>query len=236
MKKISIFVEGQTERIFVERLLDEYLTIGKFKRVSYKLVGDRALLMTRWVDPEDKPLFVLIYDVGCDEKVLSAIIERGTKLLNEEGYTFLLGLRDLYPNHRADKERIIKKIEDLLHKCNLDDRVTIILAVMEVEAWFLADYSVFQKINATLTTDYIKANLGIDLISIDSESFDRPTSVINEIYNLVGAKYRKKETDSYQISHRIDYPFLCIDESLERKISSFHFLLKHLDMIFELPS
>lgn len=67
-KKLAIFVEGQTERILITRLLQE---IAGYKKVSvevYQVRGDKA---NRKIEPlksnsiEVAPFFILLYDCGC---------------------------------------------------------------------------------------------------------------------------------------------------------------------------
>ncbi|KJU84451.1 hypothetical protein MBAV_003356, partial [Candidatus Magnetobacterium bavaricum] len=40
MIKIAFFVEGQTERIFVEKFLDEYITLNKCELIVKKNIGN----------------------------------------------------------------------------------------------------------------------------------------------------------------------------------------------------
>ena len=232
--RISIFVEGQTERIFVEKLLDEYLSPTKFTRESRILHGDKAISFYVRAIEADAPLYVLICDVMGDGTLTSAILERGGNMLRKEGYSFLLGLRDLYNIPRADKDRNYKFTEELIKKKGFDEKIKIVFAIMETEAWFLADHSLFKKIDKLLTPEYIKERLGKDLINYDPELYPKPANIIDDIYRLVGRRYKKKEDDSYQIAYRINYTFLCVDTPEMKKIASFHYFLKQLNKAFAL--
>ena len=56
---------------------------------------------------------------------------------------------------------------------------------MEIEAWFLADHSLFSKIDESLTPEYIKTKLGLDLINDDPEKECRhPAKDIDNILCL----------------------------------------------------
>ena len=47
MIKIAFFVEGQTERIFIEHLLDNFFTQPYFNVESFKILKDRATYITK---------------------------------------------------------------------------------------------------------------------------------------------------------------------------------------------
>jgi len=67
-KKLAIFVEGQTERILITRLLQE---IAGYKKVSvevYQVRGDKAnrkIQQLKSNSIEVAPFFILLYDCGC---------------------------------------------------------------------------------------------------------------------------------------------------------------------------
>ena len=232
--RVSIFVEGQTERIFVEKLLDEYLSVQNFTIESRRLIGETAIrLAVRIVDGK-APLYILIFDVGGDGGLTSAILERGKNLLDQSGYSFLLGLRDLYDIPREDKEKTYRQTEERLLKEGLDGKVKIVFSVMEIEAWFLAEYSVFEKIDKKLTPEFIKEQLNKDLVADDPEIYSKPSNVVDAIYRLVGRRYKKKIDDSYAIATRIEYDTLCMGNETKGKIASFKYFLKQLDRICEI--
>ncbi len=90
---------------------------------------------------------------------------------------------------------------------NYGDRIHLYFAVMEIEAWFLAMYKLFERIDPLLTIEYIQNELGIDFKSIDPErEFFKPSKEVNDIMELIGRGYKKKKdeieaiTNSMQIS------------------------------------
>ena len=100
---------------------------------------------------------------------------------------------------------------------------------MEIEAWFLADYHVFSRINPTITPEFVKEQLNIDLIQTNPQSYERPSNIINKIFNLFGEIYRKREKQSYQIVYRLDYDFLVCSEEVLNKVSSWKYFLDCID-------
>jgi hypothetical protein len=225
MTKISFFVEGQTERVFVATLLHEYLKIGTARVMSFKLVGEvlnRIMDVGNKVEPE---FLIQIYDVGNDERAVSKMLESAENMINTHGFEFLFALRDLNPE--ANKNTFEAKTKEQFAKYPFADKLKLILAVKEIEAWFLGDYKVFERINSLLTPEYIQAHLGYDIINSPPEDHDTPALMVGKILDLVGLKYRKKEMDSYKIVSRLDFDFLCI-EAINR-MSSFRYFIDSID-------
>ncbi|MCP4214857.1 MAG: DUF4276 family protein [bacterium] len=80
MKKIAIFVEGQTERIFIARFLAEYLGASKIEILMEKNLGKRGVKFLGKRQNPSAEFFILIYDVGGDGNVVSAVKERAEKI------------------------------------------------------------------------------------------------------------------------------------------------------------
>ncbi|MCK4799045.1 MAG: DUF4276 family protein [Spirochaetes bacterium] len=230
MKKIAIFVEGQTERIFVEKLINEYLTYDDYDLESIKMLGDSTTTITKRkkIDNNIKYYF-LIFDVVGDGRILSQIIERSEKLINENQYSKIIGLRDFFPHKIIDKEKVFSSIKKLIQQTSFSEYIKIIFAIMEIEAWFLAEYTLFQRIDSVLTVQYIKEKLKIDLIKVNPENIKHPSGTINKIYQLINKKYKKREKQSYQICYKIDYAKLCFDEMILNKINSFKLFIKEIN-------
>ena len=225
MIKIGIFVEGQTERIFVEKLLEKYLTPPEFEIESCRLIGDGIHMVRRRNIHSGIQIYVLIYDVGNDERVVSALLERAEYMISNKGYSNLLALRDLFPQTFQQKSQVITATQREFDKYSFANKLKLILAIMETEAWFLADFNLFSEINSQLTHEYIKEETNYDLVNDDPESYAHPSKIVNDIYRLIGQRYKKRKKQSYKITHNIDYDFLCLNVAESGKISSFfHFL------------
>ncbi|MDP2905350.1 MAG: DUF4276 family protein [Candidatus Omnitrophota bacterium] len=227
MKKVSIFVEGQTERIFLEKLLSEYFTSGKLKTVSCRLIGDRLTQILELGNKINPEFYVLIYDVGGDERAVSVMLERADAMINSQGYNFLFAVRDLNPELSANKNALIDKIERLFATYAFRGKVRFIFAIKEIEAWFLGDYNFFSRIHPSLTPEYIQSRTGYNLVNDNPEDYDKPAQIIDDILKLIGQRYKKKAKDAYRITHRIDYSFLCID--VPARVRSFAYFLNCID-------
>jgi len=67
------------------------------------------------------------------------------------------------------------------------------LALMEIEAWFLAEWNYWAKIYNRLICDFILQKCGLDLRIIDTEQRVHPSQDLDEIYRLVSRNYDKSK-------------------------------------------
>ena len=223
MFKVAIFVEGQTEQIFIKELLYQIFGYQSLKVSNVRKRGKNIFLtLEREEDStEHHDYEFLLVDVGNDEKVTSAVLENVANM-SREGFQKVLGLRDLYPNNRDQEAEIRRSIDRIVNRSSQSKRMKIFLAIMETEAWFLADPNLFQKINHKLTKEYILSELEYDLENIDPQIyFNHPAKIINDIYQLADLKYQKRKGDCYKIAKNLDYNYLYLDARETNKISSF---------------
>ena len=213
-KKIACFVEGQTEQIFVERLFQEIAGYKEIDIETYKFQGrkdNRRIQSLKLSTIKNAPFLVLIYDCGCDSHVVSDIRKQHQSLI-KKGYEKILGLRDLYPTPLGKKEEIETGIRGILKPLQkIGVPISVILAVMEIEAWFLAEWHYFDKLDSRLTPNLILQELNLDLINTDVEKKPHPTEDLKDIYRLVSRKYDKNEKASQEIINNLDYEFLYVD-------------------------
>lgn len=229
MIKISFFVEGQTERIFLEKFLNEYLTTAKIIIESHKFIGDRILTIRARKPNSNTQVYILIYEVACGDRVVDALLEKAENMISNQGYNQLLALKDLYPIPFNKKSLTINAILKEFNKSHFADKLKLILAIMEIEAWFLTDYNLFKKISPSLTPEFIKEKTGLDLINDDPEiTYHHPSETVSTILSLNKRKYKKKEKQIYNMVHNINYEFLCCG-GVSNKIKSFFYFLKCVD-------
>ena len=81
MKKIALFVEGQTEQIFAEKLIGEVVGRHGFSMATYKFLGGKRtarkpLRLTACNAGADSEYYFVIYDCGGEGKVQSDIRDR----------------------------------------------------------------------------------------------------------------------------------------------------------------
>lgn len=214
MKKIAIFTEGQGEQIFIRQLL---IKVVGYSDLSFncQMLYRHKLQDVPFEYPNQNAKFhFLIINAGTDERVLSLINERIDKL-REAGYEKFIGIRDMYCSvyqkrspRTIDEElsqKMIDSADNFIQGMNNPSQIVIYFSIMELEAWFLSMYNLFQKINQSLTLKYIEQKLGYNLRDIDPQKiFYKPSIEINNIFKLIDSGYTKKYSEMESICSRID--------------------------------
>lgn len=206
MKKIAIFVEGQTEAIFTEKLIYALASYNDVEVVNMKTPKFLSLKTVK-TPKNNTELFFLICNCEGDDAV-KIRIKKNEKKLSENDYISIIGLRDLYPVSRDNLQPIIDNLYVGLENVI---PVQIIVAVMEIEAWFLQESNHYSKIDTKLTCDLITEKTGFNPISGDASLIDEPAIFLNEIYELVEKNYSKKYAQVHSITSNLDYDSICLE-------------------------
>jgi len=209
MKKIAFFVEGQTEQIFVDKLVKEILGHDKITIITKRCLGGTNVPkqeLVRNASIARKPTFqVLIYDCGADNRVKSEILENLSSMV-EQGYSYIIGIRDLYPLPIDDLERLEKGLKFLPTDLRKNQNAfNIIVAVHEVETWFLAETHHLKRVDHRLTGSFIHKYLGFNPYSINAMERPHPAKDLNNIYQLVGKSYTKRYWQVQKLVNRLDF-------------------------------
>ncbi|WP_375468915.1 DUF4276 family protein [uncultured Nostoc sp.] len=229
MKKLAIFVEGQTEQIFVEKLLKEIAGRNKIAIEVIAVNGNQSqrytIVIKNAVMTSETKFYVLVYNSFSDNSVVSDMRDRyGT--LTSSGYERIIGLRDVYPIAISDKSKLITGLRYSLPQGVIP--IDIVLAVMEIESWFLAEYNHFIKIDTSLTPDKIQEYFGFNPKTDDMEARPKPSDDMKQIYNLVGKGYNKSENQLNRLASNLDYEFLYIQ--LANSVPSLKEFVGYLDL------
>ncbi len=236
MIKIAFIVEGQTERIFLESFLNAYFTHPDFDIESKQLTRNSTRIVTkRRYEPQALKFFFLILDVMGDSKVVSAIRERASGLIRQKGFNHIFGIRDVYPNKSSEIPMIESLFNRIFSNYPFSNKLTQILAVMEIEAWILAEYTVFERIDSSLTVDRINSELKISFDKDNIESYPHPAKTLQSIMEMAGRRYRKNLSGVHEICSRIDFAELCDGKNLSR-IWRFKNFLQKLDRVTNISS
>lgn len=150
MRKVALFVEGQTECIFVRELLLRWFEYNadRIGVVCYSLHGNELNRLSNSFGSRDSENFYEIVNVGNDERVLGYLIDH-SRLMCEKGFTLIMGLRDMYCEkyRKACKDRsihedmnhhFIRAANDVISSSSYSEHISMHFAIMEVEAWMLA--------------------------------------------------------------------------------------------------
>lgn len=239
MKKLAIFVEGQTEQIFVEQLLNYVaasngVCIEKRRGFGGRDNGRRFITLSA---PEAKaPYYILLVDSSNDGRVLTDIREE-YEGLSRQGYDKIIGLRDIYPQSYKDFRKLRRFAKNLVPKGKIKTEVC--FAVLEVETWFVAEYKHFKKIHPRLTPRFIKERTGIDPSCEDieltlnpekDENYSSPAADLNRIYNLVKRSYNKKKQQVLNVMKVLDMKEIV--NEVPKRVHSLGFFLRQLEDFF----
>lgn len=208
MKRMAFFVEGQTEQIFVNRLVRYMLGPKNTNIIQKKVKGGTNIPkqeITRHMSLSRRPDYeVLIVDCGSDNRVKSEMLEN-LENLNDNNFKFLIGLRDLYPLPLEELDRLEKGLRFLPPRLKkLPAEFDVVVAVREIETWFLAETTHYEKIDKRLTGDYISKKLGFNPWTINPVSRVHPATDLNHIYRLVGQSYAKRFGQTLKMVHKLD--------------------------------
>jgi len=209
MRKIAFFVEGQTEQIFVDRLVREVLGHDRITIVTKRFVGGTNAPkqeLVRNASFARKPDFhVLIYDCGADNRVKSEILENLSSL-TESGYSQVVGIRDLYPLATDELPRLEKGLNFLpSYLRKFRNAFSVIIAVQEVETWFLAETNHLKRVDNRLTGSFIYKHLHFNPYSVNAMERTHPAKDLNNIYQLVGKSYTKRYWQVVRLVSRLDF-------------------------------
>lgn len=202
MKKLAVFVEGQTEMLFMEKLLEEIAGKNKIRFDKRHSIQKKLIRQGVSSDHPEQKYYVLLVNSGSDNRVISDIIENYSSLI-KENYESIIGVRDVHPTPRAD----LKKVETYLYRYIKTKPIhpLIILSVMEIEAWFMAEHTHFEKMHPDLTNIKIKSVFGYDPSVDDMSQIQNPADDLDKIYQMVGFTYKKRRKNTERTINKLDY-------------------------------
>lgn len=224
-RKLAIFVEGQAERLFVQHLLTEIAPKGELHIDSRALRGvghGKQIWCYRLC--ESPLFFVLVVDCGNDDRVASEMRAQASRLASE-GYERILGLRDLYPKKRQDQERLSREIARVLPQTPIPCEM--VLAVMELEAWFIAEHTHFGRLIPGVSAEQIRGALNLDPASDDVRDLAHPSKALGQVYALGGHSYGKHEEEVERTVKHLD--FAAVYTELRPRLPELDALLTPLD-------
>jgi hypothetical protein len=220
MKKTAIFVEGQTELIFVREYLLKWFQWTDIDLACYNLLrmSETAMQPTEYAfpNPSASQHFQVI-NVGGDNNVLSRMLMREAWLRNL-GYSRIIGLRDIYSDayRKASRGKVIQEVinqrfiegarKTIEEKSDHPQDMHLCWAIMETEAWLLGLHACFERMDASLTPAHIETELGINLTDDPETTYFHPANQVKQIFSLVGKGYDKSKGDINALMGHLDRP------------------------------
>lgn len=220
--KVALFVEGQTEQIFVSDLLLKWYNYDE-TIIGFECVAARGATLfrggfTTYGSPASENFF-LIRNIGNDESVISRMQEEAENMI-ERGYRLIIGLRDMYSQDYSNKIRTYpKQIDQPLNQRYIDGARNILAnhpqsrllrihhAIMEVEAWLLGMPSSLLGLSPAMTKEYIRSQGYTFVDDLDPETtIFHPTAEIAKLGRSL----------NIQPYHKHDYEIINMCKCLKR--------------------
>lgn len=210
MKKIAFFVEGPTEAFFIRRLLSELVTQQKIRFIEYDLKGGSIgnprviYIMAEDTLTPQQQYQINIYICNADNHV-NQDVRDNLSTLQREGFTQVIALNDLRGDYKGvdglqhahipSDYAQQKALQEFIFQSSLIP-VTSIIAVMEIETWFLSETTHYERINPKLTQAFITSNqssLAANPYTDDMQQVLEPAELLDSIYRLARLNYSKKK-------------------------------------------
>ncbi len=230
MKKLAVFVEGQTEQLFVEKLLEEaagrnQIYIEKRQAFGGQSTKRKFKILHASVQNSNQKYFAQIVDCGADNRVKSDVVDRYDGLA-AQGFDTIIAIRDVYPDVAYKDISTLRT--GLRYKVKTRPlEVVFVLGVMELETWFISEHTHFQKIHPSLSPELIKTNLGFDPRTDDIQLRPHPADDLDKIYRLAGFPYTKNRNVVQRTVNVLDYERLYLE--LPARLPDLQALVKAID-------
>ncbi len=191
-KKIAIYVEGQTDQVFINRLILAHWNYNGVNILNIKLQSnqDQVCKIQDFITDDETAILFLIIDVDGVGSLTSAIASRAN-IQQKNGFE-IIGLRDLsaqdfneLPTNIKRINRVIQKFKEALQisGCNKSERIELFFAVMTIEAWMLAFTKAISKWSKTPEDNILKQFSNINL-----EEIKAPSNLLKQIAHSSGKK------------------------------------------------
>lgn len=205
MKRMAVFVEGQTEQILLKKLVEEVAGANRVAIQSVKSSGagsSHAITIITAANVAGQKFYLLIYDCTGDSRVLSEMLEQSASL-SAQGYSQIVGLRDVYPEPPTRLNRLRNLVNGMIPHQPVPPRM--IFAVMEVEAWFVAENTHFARIDHRLTPAAVNVILQGRNEDCHCELIPHPAATMHAVYHSVGRSYTKEKRKVSMIVDAVDF-------------------------------
>lgn len=212
-RKIALFVEGDTELIFVRSFLNAWYNYDAnlLGVECYKLQANQPHPVPYPIGSRNSENFYQIIIVGNDN-IMSKMLERAESLGNA-GFSLVVGLRDMFCDAYHKKsvhgrvvssdlnERFITSAQEIINNCSLSNKsdIQIHYAIMEVESWLLGMDNILDLIDSNLTKEDVRIKLGLDLSKDPEKTIYHPAVELKKIFDLTGGQYDKHMDDTEKI-------------------------------------
>lgn len=203
MIRTAIFVEGQTELIFMREYLLKMFDYQNVWIECYTLFNDNNHTPTEYSFPnQNAGYYFQIINVGNDNAVLTRVLNREQYLWNS-GFHMIFAVRDMYS--KAYREvvqnstisndvnvRFIEGIRNIINtRAKRPDNIYFHFAIMEIESWIIGIRSCFGRMHQQLTDAALTEHVKLDIHADPEVTYFHPSQILKEIFALAGGNYTK---------------------------------------------
>lgn len=194
MNKMAIFVEGYTEVVFIDKLIQQIANknsvLIQWREISG---GSTCALQNHQIKAAGphagQQHFVVIHDCGGDDAVKTRMNQEYPKLV-AAGYSKIICIRDVYPKFTYADIPTLRTTLPMYIKTK-PIAVDFILSIMEIEAWFLAEHTHLPKIHPAITVPAIVTALQFNPETDELQLRPTPANDMVACYALGGVTYLK---------------------------------------------
>ncbi len=191
--------------------------------------GGQVIILEIQARSTNEDYYIQVKNCCQDKAVLSSIREEYCGIV-EQGFKKIIGLRDAYPDYNKSqllefRHHLIKKLLPI-GAC----QIIFLFCVMELEAWFIAEYNHFPKIHSAISVARIHQELAIDVVNDNLSELNHPAEDLKNIYRLEGITYKKDKEIMKKIISTIDQAFL--RSNVSSKFEDLQTLYHELDLFF----
>ena len=215
MKKAIIVVEGQTEQIFTHTLIQKLVSLQPYHIHLQKLHGGLEIeIGPRGTSIEHATHYIRIINVEGDDQVNTYIEDRLIAFKNRDFKT-IYGLRDRFTGDKQKTKLSTELINNRCKELEAEHGITIevIVAIEEIEAWFMSVPNFFINYDDSLTLAKINEILGYDLSTTHVESLPHPSQTIHQILSSVNKTYKKRSAEVHKIVSVLDFDSLYLEKT-----------------------
>lgn len=188
MIKISVFVEGSGEAIFLFEMAKHVLADKNAKIVTWFENGGRRFERVpmgekKVVLGNGKRFYLQIVNSASEDRVVSDAIEKAPGLAAAD-FAKIVVVWDVYPSFkRADIPKLRDGVSSSLSVCPIPTFV--ILEIMEFEAWLLSMADFYHRVDERLSQEAITEELGFFPSAENCQDIDRAADTLRAIMALV---------------------------------------------------
>lgn len=225
MRKLAVYVEGDTEQEFVARFIAEVagernVLIERSEATGGRKSPRQIHIIEAARPATDERFYVLIVNC-CGESRVASDVRDSYGGHVAQGFQDIIAIRDVYPEFTY--AQVAQLRAGLMAGMPTNPFAPLfVLGVMEIEAWFLAEHTHFQRLHPNLTCAEISARLGFDPSTEDMQTRGEAADDLDRAYSLVGFRYRKKRSQIQRTVQLLDYAALFVTPPAFPDLKSFN--------------